>query len=250
MFLAPLGDSLHHGRAVEAGFGIFDPFLRFYPGGLRDGHEVRVHAETGVSDQVEPLGTCTGKFSQPFPRVDHVDIKALVLVLLYHLWNELRFRHHDRPFCPDDVLHRLRHPGFPCAGIGPYADPFPPRRKRLHDRLHRLPLGGFQPDLLQFGGQVLFIPADFVKGLVHGGEFAQEYGGQLGIELDIVKTQFTGRFHFARLVHKEGFYRRFVEDGRRLGAVIVVIFERFRLFDEHVLSQVIDVVYGDALDVG
>ena len=110
-------------------------------------------------------------------------------------------------------------------------------------------MGGFQADFLQFISKVFFILADFVQGFIYGGELLEEDCGQLRIEFDVIETQFPGGLDIAGLVHEEGLYGRFVENGGSFYSVVVVILERLRLFYEHVLCQIVSPVDGDALDL-
>ena len=67
VFLAPLGDSLNLGQAVEAAGGVLWSFVGPHQPGFCDWHKVRVHAEPGVGDQVESFRPGAAKFPQPFP---------------------------------------------------------------------------------------------------------------------------------------------------------------------------------------
>jgi hypothetical protein len=51
-----------------------------------------------------------------------------------------------------------------------------------------------------------------------GGELLEEDRGQLGIEFNVIETQVPGGRDSAVVVHEEGLYGRFVENGGRLDA--------------------------------
>jgi hypothetical protein len=117
-----------------------------------------------------------------------VDVEALVFVFLDHLRDQLRFGHHDGTLGAGDIFHRLCHPRFAGASVCPDTNSFSTRSKSLYNRFDRFPLGGFQTDLFQFSGKIFFILSDFMEGFILASQLPEKNGGELGIQLDVIKA--------------------------------------------------------------
>ena len=70
---------------------------------------------------------------------------------------------------------------FPVPVLALMPIPFLPEANAFMTAFTLDPQGGFQADLLKFSGQVLVVPADFMKGFVDGGELLEEDRGELGV---------------------------------------------------------------------